>query len=187
MEKSKKSLVKPNLSLIGEYSRNAIDPSSSEAWSDSSTDKHPAWVLGLKFSMPLGFDKEKAEYLEAHAQRVRAEAQYNAKKDDLRVGWVNHCADLDRLQRAVNNAQEAFQKQRSRERLEERRFQLGRSSTFAFIQAGDDAHESELFLSQQEVELRKSAWNILRLGSRIPKILEGMAQVSTSKKESATK
>jgi outer membrane protein TolC len=171
MKESKEWQLKPDLALFGEVGFNNIDGSQRETLTDAFSTDHPAWAVGLSLTFPLSFDKEKGDYIRAYADQVVNESRRSSAVDQVRVQWMNECSSLERLKSSRRLADEGLQKQKSRVRMEESRFQHGRIPVFNVIQAGDDARDSQLFLHQQELALRVSAWMILRLANEIPEKL----------------
>ena len=177
LAEARKKEMLPELNLVGSVAYNAIDnTNSTDTISDATNGENPAWTLGLNLTIPFSFDSEKASYLQAYSDQVRNTSQYNSAKDDLRVAWMNDCSGLDSLLESNKRAKIAFNKQRQRERLERKRFGLGRIPVFNYIQAGDDAAEAERAYSQQQVMLRQLSWQILRNASQINDIMKKLRE-----------
>ncbi len=97
-------------------------------------------------------------------------------KDDQSLYWLNQCANLDRLKLTAKDAALAAKNQEARADLEERRFRLGRSTTFNVIQAGDDATQANVYQKAVDVELRLVAWDVLRLRNQVFSQLKSYAK-----------
>jgi len=172
------SQLRPDLSVTAQLANNAIDntPSDDQSLSDFAGFDHPAWTIGLQFSMPIGFTAEKAQKLSAAADLIRADAAVQQAQDQHATVWVNQCLDLFRLNRAYAQLESSYVKQRERASLEEQRFRIGRSGTFQVIQAGDDATQAEMAVRAMEVERRLAAWRVRRQAGQGRAWLEGLAQ-----------
>jgi outer membrane protein TolC len=121
--------------------------------------------------MPLGFYAEKAQLAEARANEARAGALLSVAKDSLKMDWTNGCLELQRFHRSRDWLSRTVVDQQRREKLEEERFQLGRTGTLQVIQAGADATQAEQFLNSTEAQLRLAAWKVLRLSGRVQEYL----------------
>jgi len=71
---------------------------------------------------------------------------------------------------------QALKNQKERAQLEERRFRIGRVPTLTVIQAGDDATEAEINLSQSEIERRLAAWQVKRLAKDLEAYIKSLTQ-----------
>lgn len=162
-----KNEVWPDLQLQGSYFLNGISPNAGSSQSETINGDHPGWSVGLVLTMPLEFKKQKAALSKATAEKIQLEALKSSADDNQSLAWLNECSNLERLTETLKYAQAAYQNQKRRADLEERRFRLGRSSTFNVIQAGDDATEAEIFMHGTDVQLRQSAWRVLELDVKI--------------------
>lgn len=159
-----RNLAAPSLELQGSVMANGIDPSNRGTTLSEMVDyQHPAWGVGVNFTLPLRRFEEEAGARQAVADRIRAEAMASQARDTLKLQWTQYCLDLYRLNEARARYEEAFQNQARRVQLESTRFNVGRGSTFAIVQAGDDATNTELSLLSSEAELRLAAWRVRRL------------------------
>lgn len=164
--------VRPDLSLRALVNSNAVTGLSSDAgfsgrFSDAVAGKNPAWTLGLQLQVPIGAYTEKAAAARAIADRDQAEAGASMSRDQLRVDWMNHCGDLFRWKKVLADQKSLLEKMHERVRLEEIRYQQGRTSPTQVIQAGDDATNAELGLRNAEVQLHLAAWKVRRLQGEI--------------------
>lgn len=176
---SAKDAARPDLDLNLSYATNGVDVASRGATlKDTASLDFPAWTVGLSFSFPLGGDAERATAYSAAVDRERAAALAAQAKNDLRLDWINRCSDLHRLQRAHQLIEGAFASQRSRAQAEEERFRLGRGSTLAVIQAGDDVTATEMALRGSEVERRVGAWRVLRIADGYKTYLERLKSMA---------
>jgi outer membrane protein TolC len=162
----------PELKLEAQVFPNGIDNNNQTSREEAFNQDNPGWAVGLKFIMPLGRNDRKAKISSAMSDKMLYEAVQSDAKDNISLGWLNECANLERLKLTLVDADKAFKNQSRRADLEERRFSLGRSNTLNVIQAGDDATQSELFLRTTEVQIRQSAWKILKLNGDVTKELE---------------
>lgn len=167
---------KPELNLVGALGANAVDPAAGATFGETFSRDHPYWSVGVEVSMPLGFAAERAAYMTATLNRVRAEALYSVTTDTQRMLWHNRCTDLARAKSAAEHLASGFQSQKRRAGLEEERFRIGRAGMLAVIQAGDDATDAEVRWRQAEVDSRLSAWRVVRLADGVGEYVKGLAQ-----------
>ena len=171
-----RSLARPDLKLVGSYMLNGVNGDQGDSVTETIDRDHPGWIVGLSFSMPLGFSEQKADVAAATAEKLKAEAVFSGAKDDRNLAWLKECDNLERLIVAVADATKAFENQKRRADLEEKRYRLGRVSTFNVIQAGDDATDAEINLNSTQIQIRQVAWRIMGLNSQIIPKLESYAK-----------
>jgi outer membrane protein TolC len=167
-----KSEARPDLELALGVQSNGVDLRGNPTFGEVFRMDHPAYQLGVNFTMPLGFSAEKARAVSAAADAVRSEAQSSLEREGLPTLWMNLCLDLFRNQRAFELNRTSQEQQALRANLEEERFKIGRSSMLMVIQAGDDATLAELALKRSEVERRLAAWRVRRLTGGLQKYVE---------------
>ena len=168
--------LQPQLELQGRYFLNAVEGERSESLNSLGQGQNTGWSLGLQLTIPFDLTVEKMQLAQAVSQRSRAEAESSQARIDEQVDWLNECANLQRLKSDRVNLEKSLRAQQRRVTLEDRRFQLGRTSVFSLIQAGDDLTQAELSMSSHEVEIRQSAWRILSLTAKIKGHLEGIVE-----------
>lgn len=157
----------PDLSVFGSLASNAIEPSYGDAISDSTKFKSLDWLVGVRFSMPLGFKAEKAQVRAALSQELASSAALSSSKDQTEIDFRNYCQLMSSLQLSKNILKNNFRDQALRANLEQERFDIGRSSMFNVIQASDDAAQAELQLQQVEAGLQIAQWKLKQLSGEM--------------------
>jgi outer membrane protein TolC len=175
---SARDALSPSLDLSLGFAANGVDGNSSTTITDFTRFTYPRYSAALLFTLPFGFYVERAKLAEAVANEIRAEAAALQALDSAKMDWVNGCLDLNRLQRSNEWLRTTSADQRRRENLEEERFQVGRSSTLQVIQAGGDATQAAVALAANEIALRASAWNVLKLNGKIRDYLNQLEQIA---------
>lgn len=158
-----KNVLAPSIELSAGVFSNGIDAARSPTFGEAFRRDHPGWSLGATVSLPLGQYAEEAAARVAFADQARSEAVASLARDQLQLDWVTHCLNLHRLKDARNRFETAFQNQTRRVKLENTRFGVGRGTTFAVVQAEDDATAAEMALLNAEAEFRMAAWRVRRL------------------------
>ncbi len=158
-----RSQSQPDLKLKASAASNGIDANTRAQTLDETRDyKNPAYFLGLEFSMPLLSRQNEAEYRTALAEKTRTQAAARMGESQWELDWMANCASVQRLAKTQSDLREALQFQDRRARLDERRFEIGRSSILSVVQAGDEATAAELNLRGTEVQARMAAWTVRR-------------------------
>jgi len=157
----------PDLSVFGSLASNAIEPEYGDAISDSTKFKSLDWLVGVRFSMPLGFKAEKAQVRAAISQELASNAALSSSKDQREIDFRNYCQLMSSLQLSKNILKNNFRDQGLRANLEQERFDIGRSSMFNVIQASDDAAQAELQLQQVEAGLQIAQWKLKQLSGEM--------------------
>lgn len=156
-----RNAVTPDIELFGRLITNGVDRERMQtAFSEARKVDHPAWIFGLNFSFPLGQNAERAAAHQAVADQDRTEAEASEEAANLKLSWINSCANLKQLNRSHAFLQEAYEDQTRRARLEEERFRIGRTTTLAVIQAADDANIAQGNLNLNEANRRLVAWQV---------------------------
>ena len=167
------SNANPDLTLSAALNANGLNPTGpGPTWGEAFRAEHPSWTVAVALKFPLGFSAQEAEMRSAQADLIRAEAMASDATSRLQVNWMNECAQLRRLNERVELLTETFRQQEVRAKLEERRFQVGRSQALQVIQADADTIQTELSLREAEVEVRMSAWRVRRMKGLVKPYLE---------------
>jgi len=122
--------------------------------------------------MPLENSAKKSSQLRALSQDLRSKAQFQSVLDDKLVEIQTLCEKLKLSKIQAKNSETAFESQKERLELEEKKFRFGRSSTFQLIQAGDDKTQTELSYHQAQVDLRTLSWKVLASQSELFDLIE---------------
>lgn len=171
-DRARNSLA-PSLEVQAGIFSNGIDFSRGTTFGEAFRREHPGWSLGATLSLPLGRYAEEAVARTAFADRARAEAQDSIARDQLQLDWTSHCLNLHRLKDARDRFGTAFKNQDRRVKLENDRFGVGRGTTFAVVQAEDDATTAEMALLSAEAEFRLAAWRVRRLAQGFDSYFKG--------------
>ncbi len=166
------SQQKAELQLRAQLESNGINSSIAGSQSEAFGSKNPAWAVGIYWKKPLGSSAEDAQALQATAQQIQAQAQYVAARDEHKVALLKSCADWRDMESDLPRAEAAASKQTQRSGLEEKRFRLGRSTTFQVIQAGDDATQAQLLYQQLQVAKEMIHWRLMDLTGQLDSQLE---------------
>jgi outer membrane protein len=170
------SRERPRLLVNGSYESNGIDGLNAESRREALASKHPAWKMGVQLEVPLGFSSQRSQTLQARAAYAQALGQKEAALDEATVNLVQNCQNLNLAKATLAATVEAAERQRERIRLEERRFQVGRSTTFQVIQASDDHANTDLARNQSEVALRQRAWAVVKTAAGLKNYLDRWSQ-----------
>ncbi len=137
------------------------------ALGDTSSFKHRDWSVGVELQLPFFSFRERAEREEAKANAMRAQAQESLARSSTRIRWANSCSGLTIVKKEIESFKEAVKKQAARESFERERYQIGNTSVFNVVSAGDDLAFSEHSLRQAEVIGRLGAWEVLVLSGEL--------------------
>ncbi len=165
--------LNPELQLFGNLSANGIDSNDrTKALADVTNRRSPAWSVGLQLKWPVEGSAEKAAAATARAEKIIADSQLSAAREDLKFQWLSSCSDLQRLIGTTEAANESRQLQLRRAQLDESRFRLGRSSILSVVQAGDDAASADINWSRAQVDIRLAAWKVVHLHDGFKKLFQ---------------
>ncbi|HAG90991.1 MAG TPA: hypothetical protein DCL41_03925 [Bdellovibrionales bacterium] len=175
--KASKNAKLPDVSVVGSYAVNGVDASENgETFKDVQDRRFPAWSVGLKVSYPLGSPVAEGDYREALVQQVQTSRGLQQSKDQLQLTWMSLCERLETLSNKVKENELTLDQQSRRERLESRRFNIGRVPLINVIQSGDDQTRAHLSLVQARAQLQLIALQILTLDQSLFKRIEAYKQ-----------
>ena len=165
----------PDLDLIVNAATNSVDPSSEGTLNDLSALKYSAYSASVVLSLPLGSFASKAQVQALSADSLKAGSQWSQAKDLLKTTWRSRCLELHRLRGARAELSQAVEWQTERERHEETRFSLGRTTTSQVIQAGDDRAETAAQLRSVEAALYLTALTINKMSGQLLALLKSLS------------
>ncbi len=157
------NLANPSLKLFFNTVSNGIDAQDGRTYSEVAQFAHPAYTLGVNFSLPLSFMAEKASLQRARADNMRMDALFRQTLAQVKVEWINTCENFQRLKRHLITLQRIVAKQSERGQLEKQRYQLGRTNLFQALLAEDDLTNVLIQEKESMMELNLTAWDILML------------------------
>jgi len=171
------NLLLPDLKIYGTLASNGVDPKQeSRAFTEMRTGKHPAYQIGIQLQYSLGQHLERAEASINRANAERLAALASASTDQLKIDWLNACADLRRLVDGAKLRETAYNNQLRRAALEEERFRIGRTTTIGVIQSGDDAALADIDYRTIDIERRIASWHVFHLSNQLGKKLPAKAK-----------
>lgn len=173
-----RSMTRPDLELKLSAASNGIDTASRSPTFDEVRDySHPAYYLGVQFSMPLLSHGEEANYRKTIAEKMRSEAGARIAESNLKLNWLSSCSTLQRWKTTLMQLKEARENQSRRAKLDERRFEIGRTPILSVVQAGEDAANADLNYRSGEIEARMEAWHVLRLNDGFSSKIKQLAKM----------
>lgn len=168
----------PELQAFAQLAGNDVNNTSfGNTLADPFAFRYPAWTVGARVVVPLASFQERADQIQANSNLIRADAEASDAAAVTKLDWLNSCSNVKRLQAVVGLLKQNYEGQLERARLEENRFNVGRSTTAQVIQAQDDASAASLSLSNSEVELRLAAWRVQRMSDGFKAYQMKLAQV----------
>ena len=162
----------PKLELVAGYNTNGIASSQNRAQRENIEQDFPSWNIGLQLEMPLGQSGSKARKLRALSNELKSRTSFQTVLDEKKIEVLTACEKLKKAKAELQNSETSFKNQQERLELEEKRFRLGRTSTFSVIQAGDDKSQSEINYNQAQVDYRAASWKVLSATSQLYQIVE---------------
>lgn len=167
--------LKPSLDFSLGLQANGVDVDDrGETFSETISADHPYLSMNLTLTYPFEKYEQKAQIQRQLSQKKVLEAQIASAQSTFLAEYKNDCALLESWVEKVSLLKEVMRKQKRRNKLEEKRFRLGRGSVLNVIQAGDDATASQSDLNNAEITTRNHAWNVLRKVGQSKKFLEGL-------------
>lgn len=162
-----KSNSGPEVSAFTKLNSNGIEDNFSSAFSESSHFENLEWGLGIKFSVPLGFKADKAAIRASIVKEKVSEAIATGEREQVEIDYRNTCEEVETLRQTKKFLTETVKNQKLRAKLEQERFDLGRTSMFNVIQASDDAAMAELTLQQIESKIQIAHWTLEKLSGEL--------------------
>jgi outer membrane protein TolC len=154
------------------------------AWGNSLKDsggfKNPVWSVGLELQVPFLSLRERAEVQQSLSDSLSAQADSRLAQSSVQVRWANTCEAVRLAKEEIRALQSAVSKQKEREGFERQRYQIGNTTVFSVVSAGDDLSGAESHLRNVEAMGRVAAWETLALsGQLLKKFEEQMGPLSS--------
>lgn len=158
---------KPNLELYGQYSINGRDNNSySQAWDMAASATRPFTIVGVRLTTPIDFGSM-SDYKKAYAKEVTAsDLQYKRKAYEVEREYEILQERFQNYKQRLKLAQKMVQVQERKLTTEKRRYNQGRTTTFAVLQFEQDFANSQLLKLRYERELI-AVYNQLKLFSGV--------------------
>lgn len=166
------NLKKPELQLFAQTASNSIDTKVNTTYSESRNWEHPAYTIGINFTLPLMFYAENAAISDSRTQYLKADAENMKIKSQIKVQWLNSCFELKRLLEQEKTLLSLKEEYHKRSTLEENRYQIGRINLYQLILAKDDFTNVEIQLKETQMNKKILSWNILGFTEDLRNFLE---------------
>ena len=174
---SLKSAGRPETLLSLGVTANGIDRHSRPTYPETTSFDHPAYTVGLTFTMPLGNSEIEAQLIETNSQKKKLEAVKAQMQTDDKTAFKNLCMDLKRHQESISVLSQIKKEQTTRTQLEKERYELGRAQLLNVINSEDDLTNVEIQLNLLETSEKSIAWMLLKYNNKILASLKQKEQV----------
>lgn len=151
---------RPDIFLTASTRFNSLESEWGENLSESLSARYPNYFVGIGFEMPLGKPLQKAEALQALQQKKAAELELRDARGDMEINFVNGCKNLELLLNRRQTAYDQLDAAKTRAKLQEERFRLGRISAFDLNRANLFVTQMQQTITQIEASLRQTAWQL---------------------------
>ena len=158
---------RPNLELYASYSMNGRDANSyRDAYDMAMTNTRPFSIYGIRFTMPLDIGAL-TDYKIAYAQEVTAsDLQFRRKKYEVDREYEILQERFENFKKRLRLAQKMVDIQEKKLRVEKKRYDQGRTTTFQVLQFEQDFAETQILKLRYERELI-TVYNQLKLCSGV--------------------
>jgi outer membrane protein TolC len=162
-----KSSGRPETLLSMGVIANGVDRLSGPTYLETYSFDHPAYTVGLTFSIPLGNSDNESQLVQTRSDQRRIDALINHSTSNEKTVFRNLCQDLQRHTQSIEMLEKMKQDQVIRGRLEKERYELGRAPLINMINAEDDLMNVELQLSSLAAGEKIIAWNLLKYSGAV--------------------
>lgn len=129
-----KNQVKPRLDLIGSVGVHALDGSVGESYNRAGEGQGPEWAVGVNFSVPFSFGKQKAQSRLAEHEEVQAEIDVERVKVQVSLEIDTVLSRLNADQQRVTTARKSREVALKTLEAETKRFQEGVSTSYQVLE-----------------------------------------------------
>jgi outer membrane protein TolC len=175
------SQSKPDLYLEGRLAANGVDPKISEANQETTKTNHKMHSIALGIEIPLGGYENKANIAESAKLKAQLEIEKSRAIDDLRLKWRTACRDFTRAQKQLESLKQSEQYLTKRLRLDDRRFEIGKTDISAMIRSEDDAAMNDLQRSRAHSEIGLISWQVKDLTGELSEIIQTTSSQTSGK------
>ena len=146
--------LKPELSVFASYTSNGIDEKFDPSWDQAIGENHAEQRVGLRLSVLLDGDSKSQQRKAASLAAESAKYRSQASMRESETAWSELSRNLVQIQEQIKIAKTLFDIQSQKLKVEQQRFQQGRTTTLQMTTFEIDSAESELrlfqLLSQQQ-------------------------------------
>lgn len=129
-----KNQVKPRLDLIGSAGVHSLDGSLSESYSRAGEGQGPEWAVGVTFSVPFSFGRQKAQSRLAQHEEVQAEIDVERVKVQVSLEIDTVLSRLNADQQRVTTARKSREVALKTLEAESKRFTEGVSTSYQVLE-----------------------------------------------------
>lgn len=163
-----KNQMLPEVFLNLKFKSNTINKDTKiQNLKNSLINKNRGFALELGLSVPLERYKEKSQLAQAQMTKSILQRHLSSLKKTLKINWKNECLNLLRLIEKKKELKSVKFMQQQRANLTEKHFRIGKSVVFNTVQAGIEATLAKLAFKKTEIDVRLSAWKILKMNSTL--------------------
>lgn len=137
----------PQLDLRFSYGYGGLDRSAGTSYDRVIEGRHPQWVAGLVFSVPIGNQEGRARITSARKMRRQALLDIKRIEHDIALDLQNAVARLETIDQRLRTARESLRLAEEALRIEETRLDAGRTTSYRVLElqtAVSDARTREL-------------------------------------------
>lgn len=138
--------IRPELNLEASYGKNAIDPSTSDAFRRASSENNELSSVGVVYRTGLDIFKERKLARSADQKSKALLERKEAYDSEAKVAWAKLNQELSEIQQQIDRAHELLDIQMQKSNAERDRYRKGRTTAFEAITYEQEVAESEIIL-----------------------------------------
>ena len=162
-----KDHFKPDLSFILATRANSRENNYGSSLSQSLSHKNPRIYAGLSFEYFFNKKAVQANALTHYKDYKIAQLAAEKVRSENKTKWVNLCHSLDLLVKKKALLKKSQKDLEEREKLQEKRFKLGRTSAFEMHRAQTSVTENLISYSRTDAKIKMVSWQLRALASDI--------------------
>lgn len=144
---------RPTLDIYGKYAWTGLDADKSTATDESMSDNHPAYMIGVKFVVPLAFGKANDVTSGYQKEALAADLSFKRKAQEQKRDYDDLISKIESANARFKLSTTLEESQRIKAQAERKRHNTGRTTFFQVLQFEQDYLESQLNKISTEAEL----------------------------------
>lgn len=159
--------LKPDVYLQASAGSNGVNDELQQTFTDSLSHSNPKLSVLLGVDITLGQYDTRAEILAAKRDQTKLRHALASKEGEVLILWTNTCEQVKQLQGDQSLFQRMLELNIDRNKMEEKRFSLGKVDVQAVILSANDIILSQEALARTQAGIMAGVWQLKEISGEV--------------------